>query len=188
MNNRWNLLWNPFSRIAGWQALGAGLVFVVASAVIAAYGNLKFDGVLDAHFGEHVSIGQTLLYSAINLFSVILTMSLAGLTVARGFRFIDVLGTMTLARMPHLLLAILSLFVSAPASSAILQDPMVVLDYKGFLLFLLFAVLIMIWYILLMFNAFRVSTGTKGGKLYIAFIVALLTAEVVSKVLIGIVV
>jgi len=35
-----------------------------------------------------------------------------------------------------------------------------------------------------MYNGFKVSTGAKGSKLVIGFIIGLIVAEVVSKVLI----
>ena len=54
-NNNWNLLWNPFIRVAGWQAFGVGIIIVLISAVLASYGNLAFDGAIDAHFGDNIT-------------------------------------------------------------------------------------------------------------------------------------
>lgn len=39
-NSNWNLLWNPFTRIAGWQAFWVGIVIVIISTILAHYGGL----------------------------------------------------------------------------------------------------------------------------------------------------
>ncbi|MDI9605738.1 MAG: hypothetical protein QM305_10550 [Bacteroidota bacterium] len=181
-SNNWNLIWNPFTRVAGWQAFWVGMVIVVASAVLASYGNLLFDGAIDAHFGNDVGIVQSLAVTGISLLSVVVAMYLAALIISKSIRFIDILGTMTLARAPFLLLAIISPFVSYPTVDQLLQDPVVLFKYPWSLLFILISLPVIVWFIALMYNGFKVSTGAKGTKLVIAFIVALLSAEVVSKV------
>jgi len=181
-SNNWNLIWNPFTRVAGWQAFWVGMVIVVASAVLASYGNLLFDGAIDAHFGNDVGIVQSLAVTGISLLSVVVAMYLAALIISKSVRFIDILGTMTLARAPFLLLAIISPFVSYPTVDQLLQDPVVLFKYPWSLLFILISLPVIVWFIALMYNGFKVSTGAKGTKLVIAFIVALLVAEVLSKV------
>jgi hypothetical protein len=183
-NNNWNLLWNPFIRVAGWQAFGVGIIIVLVSAVLASYGNLAFDGAIDAHFGDNITIAQSLLVTGISLLSVVLSMYVIGLIISKNFRFVDILGTMTLARAPFLILAVLSLFAISPDVEQVLQNPMIVLDYPSFLVLGVISVPIIVWYIALMYNALKVSTGTKGTKLTIGFIGGILVAEVISKLLI----
>ncbi|HPW67707.1 MAG TPA: hypothetical protein PLS84_11595 [Salinivirgaceae bacterium] len=183
-NNNWNLLWNPFIRLAGWQAFGIGIIIVFISAVLASYGNLAFDGAIDAHFGDNITIAQSLLVTGISLLSVVLSMYVIGLIISKNFRFVDILGTMTLARAPFLILAVLSLFVTSPDVEQVLQNPMIVLDYPSFLVLGVISVPIIVWYIALMYNGLKVSTGTKGTKLTIGFIGGILVAEVISKLLI----
>jgi hypothetical protein len=91
---------------------------------------------------------------------------------------------MTLARAPFLILAVLSLFAISPDVEQVLQNPMIVLDYPSFLVLGVISVPIIVWYIALMYNALKVSTGTKGTKLTIGFIGGILVAEVISKLLI----
>lgn len=184
MKNKWNLLWNPFIRIAGWQAFIAGLVIAIITGIIATYGNLFFDGVLDAHFGENIIIAKSFLLLAIDLASVILVMYVVGLILTKNFRFIDIVGTMTLSRAPLIVLAIFSLFVSHPDTSEILQNPMTVLSYPLFIIFGLISLPIIIWYIALMYNGLKTSVGVKGSKMIVGFIIGILVAEIVSKLLI----
>lgn len=184
MKNKINLLWNPFTRIAGWQAFAAGLAVFAVAAVVAAYGNLAFDGALDAHFGEGITVQKSFVMSALSLLSVVLFMYVGGLLLARSFRFQDILGTITLARFPFLILAVTSLFSKFPDAEQIIGNPMIIFSYPSFMIFTIIAIPVMVWVIVLHYNAFRVSTGIKGAKLTVVFIAALILAEVLSKVLI----
>ncbi|NLI72265.1 MAG: hypothetical protein GX361_05980 [Bacteroidales bacterium] len=183
MKNK-SLIWNPFTRIAGWQAFGIGIVIVVVSAVIAGFGNLLFDGAIDAHFGDDVGVVKSLVVNGISLISVVLVMYITGLIISRDFRFVDILGTMTLARAPLLILALIALFVSSPSEAKVLENPMIVLNYPSLIIFGLISIPIIVWFVALMYNGLKVSTGAKGKKLVIGFIGGLLFAEIISKMLI----
>lgn len=183
-NNNWSLLWNPFTRVAGWQAFGIGIIIVLISAVLASYGNLAFDGAIDAHFGETVTITQSLKFTAIALFSLVLSMYVFGLLISKNFRFVDILGTMTLARAPYLILAVFSPLATFPSTEQMLKNPMIILNYPSVLVIGLIAVPIVIWSITLMYNGLRVSTGAKGSKLTLGFIGGIIVAEIISKLLI----
>lgn len=182
--NNWKLFYNPFVKIAGFQSLILGLIIVLASAIIGKFGNLVFDGAIDAHIIKDVSLTKSLIYAAIDIFSLFFVMSLAARFITKNFRLIDILGTMTLAKAPFILLAIFSLFVSAPDISEIMQNPMSVLSNIPFLLFGLLSLPIFVWFIALLFNAYKVSTGESGSKLIVSFIVGLVVAEILSKILI----
>lgn len=186
-NYKWSLLWNPFIRVAGWQAFFVGLIVITVTGFVASYGNLLFDGAIDAHFGGEVSIGKIFLLLAIDLISVVLMMYLAGLFISKNFRFVDILGTMTLSRSPFLVLALSALFVRQPDLSEIIKNPMIVLSYPSFILFGIISIPVIVWYIALMYNALKISTGVRGTKLTIVFILTLLIAEIVSKALIYII-
>lgn len=173
---------NPFVKIAGWKALGLGLMFVFVSGYLGSLGNVAFDGVIDTHFVKSLSLGDSFLLLFVDVVILAVVMGLLSLTVTKGFRFIDVLGTLTLARAPFLLLAIAGLFTEAPELSAILNDPYSIFHSTSFVLFMLLTILVLIWFITLIYNALNVSTGIKGSKLTAVFLVALLIAEVLSKI------
>lgn len=180
-NSNWNLLWNPFTRIAGWQAFWIGIVIVIISTILAHFGRLLFDGALDAHFGIRTTMTESLIVMGVSLLTVVLVMYVTGLLIAKNFRFVDILGTMTLARAPFLILAILSLFTTFPEVEEIMSDPMIFLDYPSTILFMVITVPVIVWYIALLYNGFKVSTGAKGAKLIIGFVVGILVAEAISK-------
>lgn len=178
-----SLLVNPFTRIAGWQAFGLGLVFIVLMGFIGADSGIAFDGIFDMHLFE-ITVQQSFLYLAIDLFSLVLVMWITGLIVSKNFRFIDILGTMTLAKAPFLLLAIMGYFTSAPNTSEILKDPYVVFQSLSFVIMLTLSLPVMIWSIALMFNALKITCDLKGSTLTVAFIIGLFVSEILAKILI----
>jgi len=174
---------NPFTRVAGWQAFGFGLIFVILMGFLGAYNGIAFDGLIDMHMMD-LSLLQSFLYLGIDLTSLVLVMWITGLIVSKNFRFIDILGTMTLAKAPFLLLAIAGFFTTAPDLSGIYKDPYVLFQSISFITLIVLSFPVMIWSITLMYNALKVSCDVKGSKLTVAFIIAMLLSEVLSKVLI----
>jgi len=181
--NIFGLLMNPFSRIAGWQAFGLGLIFVVLMGFLGASNGLVFDGVIDMHMKE-TSLLHSFLYLIIDLVCLIVVMCLTGLILSKNFRFIDILGTMTLAKAPFLILAVAGFFTTAPNMSDLYKNPYIIFESISFIILIMMSLPVIIWSITLMFNALKVSCDVKGNKLTVAFIIALFISEVLSKVLI----
>lgn len=178
------LIVNPYTRIAGLPAFGLGLIFTILIGFTGAANGVVFDGVLDVHFPGNVTIVNSFLYLAIDLFSLVLVMFLAGLFVSRSFRFVDILGTMTLSKAPFLILALAAYFVTVPDLKDILKDPNIVFQSTSFLFILILSFPIIIWNITLIYNAFKVSCDVKGTTLNLNVIFGLLFAEIISKALI----
>jgi hypothetical protein len=148
-----------------------------------AYSQVVFDGVIDVHF-QSTDLVNTLSLVGISLASLIVVFWLAGLIVAKPFRFIDLAGTLTLAKAPFLIMALTGFLATPPDMESILNNPMVIVQDPGFLGVLILSLPVMVWSIVLMHNAYKVSCGLKGSTLTISFIIALFVAEAVSKLLI----
>ncbi len=183
-NELGSLIFNPFKRIAGWDAFGVGLVIAVLTTFTGNFAGIYFDGVIDMHFAENFDSLKSWLMIPVNIISISVIMWLAGITVSKNFRFIDILGTMTLSRAPFLLIALASFFVKVPDLSGIMQDPFVIFDSISFIIILIFTFPIIIWSVTLMYNAYKISTGASGQKLSISFIFGLIIAEIISKIII----
>ena len=179
-----SLIFNPFKRIAGWDAFGVGLVIVVLTTFTGNFAGIYFDGVIDMHFAENFDSQKSWLMIPVNIISISVIMWLAGITVSKNFRFIDILGTMTLSRAPFLLIALASFFVKVPDLSGIMQDPFVIFDSISFIIILIFTFPIIIWSVTLLYNAYKISSGASGQKLSISFIFGLIIAEIISKIII----
>lgn len=185
-NGFFGFMFNPFTRIAGWQAVGLGLAFVLLTGVIGTISNVSFDGVIDMHLTQQQTFFKSFSYLTIDIFSLVLVMYLTGLFISKGFRFVDILGTMTLAKAPYIILAVAGYFIESPDVAEILKNPYVIFQSVSFIILMLISLPVTIWSIALMYNALKISCGVKGNKLTVAFVIAILVSEIISKILISI--
>lgn len=187
-NSRWkSLLINPFTRIAGWKAFMLGIVIVCVTVVIGSYTNIHFPGALDVKFATNISLNSAFIGQGIGLLSLVGLLYVAALIFARDTRFQDILGTITLSRFPMLLIVIFGAMVNKDSIDNLMnvvlgKNPFLLSDYWGFILCSLLMIPIIIWQLVLMYNAFSVSTGLKGGKSVLIYICAVIVAEIVSIV------
>lgn len=184
------MLFNPFERYAGVQALTAGAVIALLAALGASFFQTRFDGVLDAHYVsgdvEFITALSDQLINASCAFIIFYVMAV--ILGARGLRPIDMLGTLMLARAPFVLMPLANIggFMTAQGEAVmegIGADPLnpdlgLLL---GMLPVLILSLLLMIWMIALFFNAWKVCTNFKGVPLIGGFIAALILAEALSK-------
>ena len=164
---------NPFERIAGWQALFIGLIAMALTVVIGKVNHIAFDGVLIVNPWATYNFLLFFAMQFVHFFVLFLTMWLAGVCFSKTkVRIIDIAGTMALARVPLLLMAIIYFLPITPVSPY--DIPRVVVLYFAFISFIA-------WMIVLMYNAYSVSCHLKGVKSVVSFVGALLVAEIVYK-------
>lgn len=185
------LLINPFERIAGFQALGWGMLGIMVSTILSYFSGWHYHGLL--HFGpapnpafwcfavEHLVVW---LVPAILFY-------IGGLLLSRSqIRPVDVLGTVAFAQLP---LIIMNLFTFLPPMQNLTKidvnsmTPVEMMQQPGFLLGVwlsLVAFVFLVWTLVWMFNALRVSCNLKGYKLGILYCVAVLGGDVVCRYLI----
>jgi hypothetical protein len=177
-------MFNPFTRIAGWQAFGLGLVFVLITGITGSFSNVAFDGVIDMHLVQKLTVAHSFQFLAIDILSVVAIMTFTGFIISKEFRIIDILGTMTLSKAPLIIFAIAGFFTVSPDMNEILKNPYIVFQSVSFIIVSILSIPVVIWSIILMFNALKISCGIKGNKLGIAFIIAILASEIISKIVI----
>lgn len=204
----WTWIFNPFEFIAGGQALAAGLIIIVISGVLAAVGNGRFDGVLDFHAGSEVVLWVPIAEGLINWLCMgLILFGLGSLWSQSNVRAIDVLGTQAFARYPYGILALLAMLpgVQAYTSATMaqlkriteegIQSPTALQDLAfppgisafemaQFFFFTFMVIVLLVWMIILMYKAFSVSCNLRGAKAIGMFILGLLLAEILSKILI----
>ena len=168
------LLINPFHRIAGWQALGIGLVVMALTAVVGKINHITFSGSFYANPIITLSFQLAFVNQAINYLLLFLTMWIAGLCFSKSkLRAVDVAGTMALTRIPMLLVCIVCFLPITPASTS---------DAIRIIILYLICIPFMIWMAALMYNAYTVSCNLKGGKAIGSFIGAVIVAELLMQV------
>lgn len=187
-------LFNPFKTAAGIEALSIGLIILLIAAFIGSLSNTHFDGVLDMHSGLSVPTWMFLAESAIDWLCLVLFLYFSALIISRSqWRFIDLAGTEALARWPMLITALVMLpdanrrFLEQLMSQLKQNKMELNFGYPDAIIFFIastISVLMIIWMVALMYRAYSVSCNVKGAKAIVTFIISLILAEIVSKILI----
>lgn len=188
MKKQWlSFLINPFEWIAGFQALGWGLLGIVVSTAISYFSGWHYHGLL--HFGpapnpawwcfavEHlvVWIVPALLFY------------LGGLILSRSrIRMVDVFGTTAFAQLPLIFMNLVNML--PPIQKMINIDMNVMFLVQQHLLFSLWlsviGMIFLIWALVWMFKALKVSCNLKGYPLGILYCVAVFGGDILCRYLI----
>lgn len=186
-------LWKPFDRIAGGPALGLGLAAIVLTGALAAPTNTHLDGVLDTHVGLPAPFWIFPAEGIVNWLSLAIVLWIAGaiLKGPRAFRAIDLFGTQALARWPFLF-TVLACYLppfrsmtdklNEAVAKGILVPQATAIEWLVFFLVSFLMLFIVVWFVALAWKSFRISCDVRGWKAVVAFIVAVIIAEVISKV------
>ena len=199
MDKNWTWVYNPFEKIAGWKAFGIGIVILCLATVIGYFGNTVFYGISIKSVAG-ITWCKAFSLQAFGLAVTVFVLWITGLLSAKHVRFQDILGTVTLAKYPLVLAAIMfltlskwlnelnNMLLSAGNAQEImgLFNNLTISDYALFLMFIIVSILILVWTIALLFNAFKVSTNLKGGKCALLFIVGLLISEIIIGITVAI--
>lgn len=187
-------LFNPFKTLAGSKALILGVSVILIAAFLGSLSNTHFDGVLDVHIGREAPTWLFFAESLIDWLCVVLFLFFSALIVSRSqWRFIDILGTQALSRWPTLISALVMLHPANRRFAEYLMSKVgqgstaVTINTSDAVIFFtatIIALLMLIWMVALMYRAYAVSCNVKGAKAIVTFIISLILAEAVSKVLI----
>ncbi|MGE4347132.1 MAG: hypothetical protein AB7D46_06935 [Flavobacteriaceae bacterium] len=194
---KWNILLNPFERYSEKSLLVFGITFTLFGSAVAYLMKARFDGVFDMHLVENISFIDPFLDNILNIFTLVLLFVLFGKSINHKTRWIDILSVAIVARIPFYLLPLLNIGGVLEKSLEGLLNGMDFQDLNNppaiepsdLLIILLFSgvsILCLGWFIVLFWNGFKTATNAKGIKNVIFFIILLILAEVISKILISI--
>jgi len=191
MEKKLTLLLNPFVRIAGWQALLWGVVGIAVATVISYYSGYHYHGLL--HFGP--APNNTFLCFAVEHLVVWLVPGLifmiGGFIFSKSrIRIIDVFGTVAFAQLPLVIMTLVSL---APPMQQLTNidlnmSPVEMLAQPGFMLGVwvsLISFVFLIWALVWMFNALKVSCNLKGYTLGILYCVGVFGGDLLCRLIIS---
>ncbi|GHT19817.1 hypothetical protein FACS189429_7800 [Bacteroidia bacterium] len=187
------LFYNPFERIAGAKALLAGIGFCAVIGLVGALSGAYFDGAIDCHLGAKGDFVRSFAFLAIDWASLAAVFGAAALIFAKNARLIDICGTMALAQAPRLFDALSAFFAPNLAVDETLPlnelagELLQQIAQPAFIVFIIVSIVATACHIALIYNAFRISTNLKVPKIIVIFIAGILLAEVLSKVLIGVI-
>ncbi|MGO3155586.1 hypothetical protein [Mesonia sp.] len=189
----YKLLYNPFERFQERFLISVGTIALIIGALLAFYFQARFDGVLDLHFVSQVDLWQTFADQAINVACLSICLGALAFYMNKRTRIIDVLAVCLFARLPYYLLSIFNVNgVMVKISEEILKDPMGIttgnIAMPHLLLLLVFSglsLIAIIWQLVLLYNGTKVTSNAKGTKYSILFVIAIIVAEILSKLLIN---
>ena len=191
MNKKSPLIWNPFQRIAGWQALAWGMAGLLLSTVLSYLASYHYNGLLQfgaprassfwVYLGEHLVVWlvPALLFW---VFGLIFSQS--------RIRMIDVLGTVLFAQLPLLAGNVIAF---TPPMQQLLhtdlsQSPLELLEQPwmvGVSALGILTMFFMIWMLIWMFQALKTSCNLKGARLWIAYLVGVLGGDILTRIIIS---
>jgi hypothetical protein len=174
-------LFNPFIYIAGYKSLILGWLLMVVTAVLAFLSKTHFDGVVDAHVGAVLPFWISLLEPLVDWACTVISFLGIGFFLSKtNIRYVDVFGTMALARWPYIFVALISFFINVPPHNN--TDPASMIT-TSLIVVALISLLFTVWMVALMYNAFTVSCNLKGLKAVLGFIAGLILSELLSKLI-----
>ncbi|MCK5823540.1 MAG: hypothetical protein KAG95_06025 [Bacteroidales bacterium] len=187
-------IFNPFTYIAGYKSLVIGLLIILLSSWLCYLTNTHFDGVINVHYGRASAYYVFLLEALIDLLSISLVLYIISIIFSKSsIRFIDLIGTQAFARIPLILTPLIGF---SPTITNVpkyfiwkflnLGDEINITnsDITLFVIFTLITIAVIIWTIVLMYNAFRVSSNLKGSKSVWLFILGIIISAIISQVVI----
>lgn len=189
----WKLIFNPFGIYSEKQLFVTEILLTLTGALLGSFLDVTYDGVLDIHQSE-TDFLTSLKENGINVACIFVTLLIAGKIINRKTRAIDIFNTATISRFPMYIGAVIT---SSPILTRIgdqilnQRNDIQHLQLKPLdlaLLLVISCVLLMItvYYITLLVNGFKTSVNAKKWQHFAGFAVALLIAEIISKILINI--
>jgi len=191
MNQKLLLLLNPFERIAGWQALASGIVGLIISTFISYYSNYHYHGLL--HFGPAPN-DALWCFAAEHLVVWIIPATIfmiGGLILSKSrVRIIDVFGTIVFAQIP---LIFMNAFALLPPMQRMTQidvntPPLELMQNPDFILgtcISLIGLVFLIWTLIWMFKALKISCNLKGSKLVILYCIGIFGGDILCRLIIS---
>lgn len=168
-------LYNPFEKIAGWRALLLGMLGIFLASAIAGFNGTHFTGLHSAIYS--VSTGWYVPFFELMLIWVPLTILSTLYCQFFGtshYRLIDVIGTIAFSMVPYLIISVGGFVRLLPISGQLQLILAVILIYLS-----------LIWSLVLVFHALRVSGNLKQQGLWVGFIACTLLSQLVYMLFIN---
>lgn len=184
-------LLKPFEFVAGTKALTIGAVVALLSIILCSLAPARFDGALDFHIGvDALPIWKLLLEQIMVIFSLFISFYAGGKLLGGSGRAIDMLGTSSMARIPMLLIGLVSLALPSEELAELGKNPeSLSLSGEAIVTTVLVSIPVLalyVYYVALLWQAFKTCFNLSAGKAVAVFILSLITAEIISKLLITI--
>lgn len=160
-------LYNPFEKIAGWQALLWGWLGILIAATLAALNGAHFTGLFSAVYT--ISTGWYVPFFELMLIWFPLTVYCALYCHFIGsshYRLIDVIGTVSFSMIPYILIGIGGFVRSIPIGNEIQYIMAIIVIFVA-----------LTWSLALIFHSLRISGNLKQKRLWAGFLLCTLLSQ-----------
>lgn len=176
----WQVLVDPFDRLSTAKACALAAAAIVACLAVSRLG-FRFDGALDIHLVRATPPWRVVFIDQLIAVGVTtLAVWLASLVSARRGRVGDFLVAVSIARWPLAAIGVW-MFLVLPPAREVLAQATAGQPSPRLLVISLMALPLFAWFIILLYRGFTHASGLKGGKAGITFGVAVILAELASK-------
>ncbi len=189
----WRILYNPLEALGKRNGFVAAILIVIVLTAVAWWGGVHLDGALDLHLT--VQPPSALL---ITLESLIDWLSLGVLLFAASKVFGGNggagmhLAAAGLSRFPYIFAAIIG---SRQVLGRVMQKALIVgqeevtvrpqeLMTPGVIIGSVALIALIVWSVAILYSGYKKASGTQGGKTVVSFVIGVLFAELVSKLLV----
>lgn len=185
-------LYNPFESVSDKILLFIGVITFGIGTALSWKLQMIFDGIFDIHIFKGITFNEAFAANAIDVIVLCLFLFAAGKLVNPKTRMIDILNASFISRIPVYLTTFLIVFmpieeISDKIMTSISNKNGLQLPASEIIILLIFSCLslfLLVYGIALLVNGFRVAANAKKSQHYIIFAIALILAEIISKLII----
>ena len=186
----WRILYNPLAVLRKGNGLFAGLIVVIVLTWVAWWGGVHLDGALDLHINPvRPSAGLVIMESLIDWISLAVLLFAASKVFGGNGGLAGHFAATGLAKFPMILAAIVSSrqLLGAAMLKAITVKPEEIIlhpqaiNAPALIIGGLLIVGLVAWSVVMLVYGFKEVSRLHGGKMAAGFVIGLILAEVVSK-------
>jgi hypothetical protein len=194
-----NKLFNPFEHYSEKALITLGIVLLSLGSLAAWCFSGRFDGVIDFHLVEDVAIWQPFADNAIASFSLVLPLFILAKTINKRTRLVDIITTSLIARTPFIFEPLFNIgghlndSTEKMVAQQVTRDTGVTVvavpetqDLIIIILFALVSIVLLVRFATLLYNGFKTATNLRKTAHIIFFILTVIIAEVLSKIIFSI--
>ncbi len=183
---------NPFHYIAGGKSLVIGIIFILLTSVIGYFSHTHFPDPVSVNISAEMPIMYYIIQNLANWLVFSTLIYLLTLTSTQSVRIVDVFGTQALARSPYLLAAFPGFAGSIDKFGKHLLHEylgqgqsisVTTIEITQAIILIIVTLVLTIWLITWMYNAFRVSSNIKPPRSGVLFFVAIVVSIVFNQLI-----
>jgi hypothetical protein len=181
---------NPFHYIAGIKSLIFGLIIIFVTSIVGYLSRTHFPDIISIKTSPDFSVWYFVIQNFSNWFIISTLFYISSIIFSKSsVRLVDIYGTQAFARFPYFIASFMGFSGALNTFSKYLLwtlmrqgEPFEIsgIQIIAAISLIVFSLLLTIWLVTLMFNAFKISANLKGIKLILIFIIVLIISLLFS--------